>query len=398
MIITLDMIQTLAVAAVVLYAGQFLKKRITLFEKFCIPAPVIGGVLFSMITLGGYVSGIFQFSFDMTLESVCMIGFFTSVGFGASLKPLKEGGKQILIFVGLVVALVILQNVVAIGLSPIVGVNPLLAMCTGSIPMIGGHGSAGAFGPVLKAAGVEGATSVAMAAATFGLVGGSIIGGPLGKRLIEKYKLTKGLEHRKEEIINEADAEVKKGILEGNLAKGAYQLVIAMGIGTIVSYLLGLTGLEFPAYIGSMIAAAVIRNVGDLTHVYEIHEFEISEIGAVFLSFFLSMALMDLKLWELAALATPMIVLLLAQILLMMTFAYFVVFRALSKDYDAAIMVSGACGFGMGATPNAMANMQALTDKYLPSPKAFLIIPVVGSLFVDFINSIAITLFINILS
>lgn len=398
MIITLDMIQTLAVAAVVLYTGQFLKKRIALFEKFCIPAPVIGGVLFSMITLGGYVSGIFQFSFDMTLESVCMIGFFTSVGFGASLKPLKEGGKQILIFVGLVVALVILQNVVAIGLSPIVGVNPLLAMCTGSIPMIGGHGSAGAFGPVLRAAGVEGATSVAMAAATFGLVGGSIIGGPLGKRLIEKYKLTKGLEHRKEEIINEADAEVKKGILEGNLAKGAYQLVIAMGIGTIVSYLLGLTGLEFPAYIGSMIAAAVIRNIGDLTHVYEIHEFEISEIGAVFLSFFLSMALMDLKLWELAALATPMIVLLLAQILLMMTFAYFVVFRALGKDYDAAIMVSGACGFGMGATPNAMANMQALTDKYLPSPKAFLIIPVVGSLFVDFINSIAITLFINILS
>lgn len=398
MIITLDMIQTLAVAAVVLYTGQFLKKRIALFERFCIPAPVIGGVLFSMITLGGYVSGLFQFSFDMTLESVCMIGFFTSVGFGASLKPLKEGGKQILIFVGLVIALVVLQNVVAIGLSPVVGVNPLLAMCTGSIPMIGGHGSAGAFGPVLKAAGVESATSVAMAAATFGLVGGSIIGGPLGKRLIEKHKLTKGLEHRKEAIINEADAEVKKGILEGNLAKGAYQLVIAMGIGTIVSYLLGLTGLEFPAYIGSMIAAAVIRNVGDLTHVYEIHEFEISEIGAVFLSFFLSMALMDLKLWELAALATPMIVLLLAQMLLMMTFAYFIVFRALGKDYDAAIMVSGACGFGMGATPNAMANMQALTDKYLPSPKAFLIIPVVGSLFVDFINSITITLFINILS
>lgn len=398
MIITLDMIQTLAVAAVVLYVGQFLKKRIHLFERFCIPAPVIGGVLFSLITLGGYVSGLFRFSFDMTLESVCMIGFFTSVGYGASLKPLKEGGKQILIFVVLVIGLVILQNLVAISLAPVVGVNPLLAMCTGSIPMIGGHGSAGASGPVLKAAGVESATSVAMAAATFGLVGGSIIGGPLAKRLIEKHKLTKGLESRKEELIQEADEEGKKSILEGNLAKGAYQIVLAMGVGTIVSYLLGLTGLHFPAYIGAMIAAAVIRNVGDLTHVYEVHEFEISEIGAVFLSFFLSMALMNLQLWDLAALAAPMIVLLLAQVVLMMAFSYFVVFRALGKDYDAAIMVSGTCGFGMGATPNAMANMQALTDKYLPSPKAFLIIPVVGSLFVDFINSIAISVFINILS
>lgn len=397
MILTLNMIQTLAVAAVVLYVGTFLKKRVALFERFCIPAPVIGGVLFSLIALGGYASGLFHFSFDMTLKEVCMIGFFTSVGFGASLKPLKEGGKQIVIFVGLVIALVILQNVVAVGLSKVVGVSPLLAMCTGSVPMIGGHGSAGAFGPVLKSLGVESATSVSMAAATFGLVGGSLIGGPLGKRLIEKHHLTRGLDDRVENLDEEAREEAR-GILEGDLAKGAYQLVIAMGIGTFVSYLLGFTGLEFPAYIGAMIAAAIIRNVGDLTHAYRIYDLEIQEIGVVFLSFFLSMALMALNLWELAALAVPMLVLLIAQGVLMAVFAYFIVFRALGRDYDSAIMVSGACGFGMGATPNAMANMQALTAKYLPSPKAFLIVPVVGSLFVDFINSIVITLFINVLS
>lgn len=396
MILSLNMIQTLAAAVVVLYAGMFLKSRIRVFERFCIPAPVIGGVLFSLIALAGYMSGAFQFSFDMTLKDVCMTGFFTSVGFGASLKPLKAGGKQIGIFVGLVVLLVLLQNLVAVVLSPVVGVEPLLGMCTGSIPMIGGHGSAGAFGPVLKAAGVESATSVAMAAATFGLVGGSLIGGPLGKRLIEKYDLSSAVQKRAEEQREEKVQEAKH-ILEGYLAKGVYQLVLAMGVGTFVSWLLSFTGLEFPAYIGAMLAAAVIRNVGDLTGAYTIYELEISEVGSVMLSLFLSMALMALNLWELAALAVPMIVLLLAQAALMAVFAYFVVFRALGKDYDAAIMVSGACGFGMGATPNAMANMQALTDKYLPSPKSFLIVPVVGSLFVDFINSIAITLFINML-
>ncbi len=397
MIITLDMIQTMALSVVVLYVGKFVKKRIGLFERFCIPAPVIGGMLFSLITLAGHIGGWFRFSFDTTLKDVCMLGFFTSVGFGASVKPLKEGGRQIAVFVMIVVIIVVSQNLVAVGLSSALGLSPLLGMCTGSIPMIGGHGTSGVFGPVLKAVGVEGATSVSMASATFGLVMGSAIGGPIGKRLIEKNDLTKGLEDRARIPEEEIEEDVKS-ILQGDMAKGVYQLALAMGIGTIVSYFLDFTGLNFPSYMGAMIAAALMRNIGDFSHAYRTYEFEISEVGEAFLSLFLAMTLMTLNLWELAALAVPMLILLATQTLLMIVIAYFLVFRLLGRDYDAAVMASGICGFGMGATPNAMANMQSLTDRYLPSPKAFLLVPIVGTLFNDFVNSLFITLFINFLS
>ena len=266
--------------------------------------------------------------------------FFTSVGFQANLKVLKSGGKAMIVFLGVVIVLIVSQNFLAVGLANLLGVDPLVGLCTGSIPMVGGHGTAGAFGPVLEDFGIKGATTLCTAAASF-------------------------------------------------------QLIIAMGIGTVLSKLLSLTGMTFPIYIGAMIAAACIRNLGEYGGKFTVYMGEINDIGGICLSLFLGMAMITLKIWQLAELALPLVVLLAGQTLFMILYSFAIVYNVMGRDYDAAVIVSGTCGFGMGATPNAMANMQAVCDKYSPSVKAYLLIPLVGSLFADFINSLVITVFIN---
>lgn len=393
--IQIDMYQTLAVSVLVLILGQFLKKRINFLEKFCIPAPVIGGLLFAVLTCVCYSLGIAEFTFDDTLREVCMVFFFTSVGFQANLKVLKSGGKSLFIFLGLVVVLIVSQNFLALGVSKLLHLDPLVGLCTGSIPMVGGHGTAGAFGPVLEDFDVKGATTICTAAATFGLIAGSLIGGPIGKRLIDRKKLPDTAVAEDDSILVEDE---KKHERHTNMyAAAVFQLIIAVGIGTIISELLTKTGLTFPIYIGAMIAAAVIRNIGEYSGKFDIYMGEINNLGGICLSLFLGMAMITLKLWQLAELALPLIILLSAQLILMMLFTYFVVFNVMGRDYDAAVLSAGTCGFGMGATPNAMANMQAICDRYVPSVKAYLIIPLIGSLFADFLNSLVITFFINIL-
>lgn len=393
--IQIDMYQTLAVSVLVLILGQFLKKRINFLEKFCIPAPVIGGLLFAVLTCVCYSLGIAEFTFDDTLREVCMVFFFTSVGFQANLKVLKSGGKSLFIFLGLVVVLIVFQNFLALGVSKLLHLDPLVGLCTGSIPMVGGHGTAGAFGPVLEDFDVKGATTICTAAATFGLIAGSLIGGPIGKRLIDRKKLLDTAVAEDDSILVEDE---KKHERHTNMyAAAVFQLIIAVGIGTIISELLTKTGLTFPIYIGAMIAAAVIRNIGEYSGKFDIYMGEINNLGGICLSLFLGMAMITLKLWQLAELALPLIILLSAQLILMMLFTYFVVFNVMGRDYDAAVLAAGTCGFGMGATPNAMANMQAICDRYVPSVKAYLIIPLIGSLFADFLNSLVITFFINIL-
>ena len=393
--IQIDMYQTLAVSVLVLILGQFLKKRINFLEKFCIPAPVIGGLLFAVLTCVCYSLGIAEFTFDDTLREVCMVFFFTSVGFQANLKVLKSGGKSLFIFLGLVVVLIVSQNFLALGVSKLLHLDPLVGLCTGSIPMVGGHGTAGAFGPVLEDFDVMGATTICTAAATFGLIAGSLIGGPIGKRLIDRKKLLDTAVAEDDSILVEDE---KKHERHTNMyAAAVFQLIIAVGIGTIISELLTKTGLTFPIYIGAMIAAAVIRNIGEYSGKFDIYMGEINNLGGICLSLFLGMAMITLKLWQLAELALPLIILLSAQLILMMLFTYFVVFNVMGRDYDAAVLAAGTCGFGMGATPNAMANMQAICDRYVPSVKAYLIIPLIGSLFADFLNSLVITFFINIL-
>lgn len=393
--IQLDMYQTLAAAVLVLLLGNYLKKKIYFLQKFCIPAPVIGGLIFAIMTCICYVTGIAEFSFDDTLREVCMVFFFTSVGFQANLKVLKSGGKSLIVFLGLVIALIILQNLTAVGLAKLLNLNPLIGMCTGSIPMVGGHGTAGAFGPVLEDLNIKGATTICTAAATFGLIFGSLIGGPLGKRLIEKHSLLNTAANEDDSLLVEDE---KKHERHTNMyANAVFQLILAIGVGTIFTMLLTKTGLTFPIYIGAMLAAALMRNICEYTGIATIHMGEINDLGGISLSLFLGMAMITLRLWELASLALPLVILLAAQVLLIIIFTYVIEFNIMGRDYDAAILVSGTCGFGTGATPNAMANMQAVCDQYVPSIKAYLLIPLVGSLFADFLNSLVITFFINLL-
>ena len=393
--IQLDMYQTLAAAVLVLLLGNYLKKKIYFLQKFCIPAPVIGGLIFAIMTCICYVTGIAEFSFDDTLREVCMVFFFTSVGFQANLKVLKSGGKSLIVFLGLVITLIILQNLTAVGLAKLLNLNPLIGMCTGSIPMVGGHGTAGAFGPVLEDLNIKGATTICTAAATFGLIFGSLIGGPLGKRLIEKHNLLDTVANEDDSLLVEDE---KKHERHTNMyADAVFQLILAIGVGTIFTMLLTKTGLTFPIYIGAMLAAALMRNICEYTGIATIHMGEINDLGGISLSLFLGMAMITLRLWELASLALPLVILLAAQVLLIIIFTYIIEFNIMGRDYDAAILVSGTCGFGTGATPNAMANMQAVCDQYVPSIKAYLLIPLVGSLFADFLNSLVITFFINLL-
>ena len=393
MTFSFNMYQTLALAVVVLFAGAFLRRRIRVLEVFCIPTPVVGGLLFAILVCVLHAAGAAEFVFDDTLREVCMVLFFTSVGFQANLKVLRRGGVAMVLFLGLVLGLILCQNFLALGLSALLHVDPLVGLCTGSIPLVGGHGTAGAFGPLLEKMGLDGATTICTAAATFGLVAGNLLGGPLGRRLIEKRGLLSTAQPEDDTLLEEE--EVKHTRRVTMYAPAVYQLVLAMGLGTVISTLLTATGMTFPIYIGAMLVAAALRNIGEYTGVFTIHMGEINDLGGISLSLFLGMAMISLKLWQLADLALPLIVLLSAQVLFMALYAYFVVFRVMGRDYDAAVLTAGTCGFGMGATPNAMANMQALCDRYVPSVKAYLLVPLVGSLFADFLNSLTVTFFLN---
>ena len=376
-------------------AGRFLVRNLDLLRRYCIPEPVAGGVVFALAHLALRQAGILEISFDSTLQTFFMVVFFCSVGFTACFRLLKKGGLQVLLFLGIAVMMCVLQNGLGAFIASAFGLDPRLGLATGSIPMVGGHGTAASFGPLLEKAGVSGASAVAIASATFGLVAGCVIGGPTAVSRIRQKKL-----HSFETATGSNEVVVDKNEVTGAIdsdrfLNAALCLALAIGAGTVVSAWLNKV-FTFPIYIGAMLVAAFIRNTTDMAG-KEIPMEEISTIGSFSLSLFLGLAMMGLKLWELADLAVPMVVMLVAQTVLMMVYAYFVVFNLLGKNYDAAVMTSGFCGFGMGATPNAMANMQAITQKYGPAPTAYFVVPLVGSLFIDFMNTIVITSFLNLL-
>lgn len=393
--IQLDMYQAAAVAALVLLLGRFLVRNLDLLRRYCIPEPVAGGVVFALAHLALRQAGILEISFDSTLQTFFMVVFFCSVCFTACFRLLKKGGLQVLLFLGIAVMMCVLQNGLGAFIASAFGLDPRLGLATGSIPMVGGHGTAASFGPLLEKAGVSGASAVAIASATFGLVAGCVIGGPTAVSRIRQKNL-----HSFETATGSNEVVVDKNEVTGAIDSGRFLnaalcLALAIGAGTVVSAWLNKV-FTFPIYIGAMLVAAFIRNTTDMAG-KEIPMEEISTIGSFSLSLFLGLAMMGLKLWELADLAVPMVVMLVAQTVLMMVYAYFVVFNLLGKNYDAAVMTSGFCGFGMGATPNAMANMQAITQKYGPAPTAYFVVPLVGSLFIDFMNTIIITSFLNLL-
>lgn len=377
-----NMIQFAALSVIILYLGQYIKKRVKFLDKYCIPAPVIGGIIFAILTLILKSNQILEISFDTTLQDFFMIVFFTTVGYTASLKTLKSSGKDAILFLIIAIILVFCQDIVGVFLAKVFHLNPLIGLSTGSVPMTGGHGTAGSIAPYFEELGASGATTVAMAAATFGLVAGSALGGPLASRLIRKYDL---------KIDSPSDSSALEEnnippVTANSLLSAVCCILLAMGLGSILSMALKETGLNFPPYIGAMLAAAILRNVIDGTQILNLKLYEIDIFGNVSLSLFLSMALMGLKLWELAALAKPLIVMLVAQTVLMASFAYFITFNVMGRDYDAAVMAAGHCGFGMGATANAIANMEVVSNKHGFSYKAFFILPLIGSLFIDFIN------------
>ena len=392
-----------------LFLGILFTRAIPLLKRFCIPAPVSGGLVVSLLTLA--LHGLFglDFQFDGTIKDIAMMLFFTSVGFQSDLRAIKEGGRPLLIMVLLVAVLIVLQNGLAVGIAKGMGLDPLLGMAAGSIPMCGGHGTAGGFSPVLEQMGLQGASSITMAAATFGLVAGSLIGGPLGEWLIRKRRLaTVSGERDVIKGIEGNEAAEEKRIEHPGTEEQAYrrsllaacQMLLTMALGMGLSKLLSLTGITFPTYFGALIVAALIRNLSaprEKQGKSRIALDRIVSIGNICLSVFLGTAMATLKLWELSGLVLPLVVILLAQALLIFLYAGFFAFPALGKDYDAAVLVSGLCGFGLGATPNAMANMSAVCYKYHYAVKPFLIVPIIGAMFVDIINTGVITLFLNLL-
>jgi len=420
-IFKLDMIQTLALAAVVLFAGYGIRRRVPVLDRYNIPAPVVGGFLFAAVALVLRLAGVVAFEFDTTLQPPLMIAFFTTIGLGASLGLLRIGGPQVLLFWVLASVLAVFQDAVGVGLARLLGVHPFLGLIAGSITMTGGHGTGAAFGKLMEDQyAFPGAVTLAMAAATFGLVSGGLLGGPIATRLVRRRSLAPrpaaqaapapAAVAEYQPLDQEIDTE------PAGAAPTAYTLLkiititlVAMWAGAALgSWIQGTTGITLPAYIGAMIVAAVLRNaddgVGALTKgrggrkagLFGIEQRVVDDVGTVALSLFLSMALMSLKLWELLDLAIPMLVILTAQVTMMGLYATFVTFWLMGRDYDAAVMAGGHCGFGLGATPNAVANMEAITERFGAAPRAFLVLPLVGAFFIDFTNAIIITTFLNL--
>ena len=395
---TFDMYLTLGLAIVLYLLGSGIKAKVGILQKYYIPAPVIGGTLFSIVMLIGHNMGLFSFTFDGNLKNFFMVVFFTTIGFLASVSALKKGGIGVILFLIAAVILVIIQDGVGVALAKVFGLNPGIGLA-GSIPLTGGHGTSGAFGPYLEERGVSGATVVAIASATYGLVAGCVIGGPIAKRLKDKHNLVckegDAQKAGQEQAEKEETLAQKASMSEKSFFKAAAMIGIAMGVGGLITPLIKKAGLSLPAYLIPMLIAAIMRNVVDKTESKTPID-EIGIIGSVCLSFFLAIALMSMKLWELADLAIPLVVILLVQTVVMGLFAYFVTFNIMGRDYDAAVISTGHCGFGMGATPNAIANMEAFTSVNGFSTKAFLAVPLVGSLFIDFINAIVIQTFTSI--
>lgn len=403
-IVTLDMYASAGVGVLALVLGMFFTRRIPFLKRFCIPAPVSGGLFVSVVTWLLYSFGGVQFHFDDTVKNLCMMLFFTSVGFQSDMKVLRRGGKPLLVMIGLVAVLIVVQNLISVGIALGLRLDPVFGMAAGSIPMSGGHGTAGGFAPLLEEMGLAGAPAIAMAAATFGLVAGSLLGGPLGETLIRRNRLSSPSDA--DDIRTEAETTESRSTGSGTEEKAfieylraACVMLIAMALGAGLSRLLAGTGVTFPTYFGSLLSACAMRNLFGLSPRWEkeLSVGEVVSIGNICLQVFLGMAMATLRLWELASLALPLALILFAQVAFMALYGSFVAFPLLGRNYDAAVLVSGLCGFGLGATPNAMANMSAVCYKYRYAPTPFIIIPIIGAMFADLINTGVVTLFLNLI-
>ena len=407
--LNLDLIQTVAFAGVVLFIGYALCRWIRPLSRYNIPAPVVGGLLVALAILIVRHYGLTPFKFDTTLRDPLMIAFFTTIGFAASLKLLKVGGPQVLLFFIIATIVAVFQNVLGALIALPFGLKPLFGVLAGSVTLTGGPATGLAFAPLFEKAGVQGAATIAVAAAMFGIICGGLIGGPLGTFLIHRHKLRRPKSHPGEgpapsadEIIEAKVPEPKEEAPVGEdesayvLLKNLVVLLVAMWIGSWLSKGFQALHITLPAYIGAMFVAAIIRNFDDFTHWIGLSQRTMDDLGHISLSIFLVLALMTLKLWELAGLVLPLFVVLVGQVLLIALLCVGPVYKLMGRDYESAVMSGGFCGFMLGTTANAMANMKVLVDKYGRAPRAFLVVPMVGAFFIDFTNALLITVFLNI--
>lgn len=381
-----DSIMTVAMAAVLLLIGFFIKSKVKFLDKYCIPAPVVGGFLFMFITFIGHITGTFSFSFDSMYQAPFMLAFFTTVGLGASISLLKKGGV-LLFFYWLIAGVVsAFQNIIGVGVGKLVGLDAPFALLSSAISMCGGHGAAAAYGSTFADMGYSAAPLVGAAAATFGLISAVMVGGPVGRRLIVKYNLKSDESEIIDSEINNINAASATKLDGMDVIKNVTSLLVCMALGTMVSGWIGkLIGMSFPTYVGAMFVAVIVRNLNEKFHFYNFDFALVDGIGDVMLSLYLSIALMTLKLWELSGLIGGVLVVLICQVVFMILVSYFVVFRLLGKNYDAAVMCAGLCGHGLGATPSAIVNMTAVNERYGMSRRAMMIVPIVGAFLVDII-------------
>ncbi|MED4886079.1 sodium/glutamate symporter [Lysinibacillus sp. FSL R7-0073] len=378
--IEINQITTVFLAVALFALGGFLINKIGFLKRFCIPAPVVGGLLFAALATILKTTGTLEISLDTSLQSLFMITFFTTIGLGASFKLVKLGGKLLIIYWLACGFLALMQNVIGVSLASLMGIHPLIGMMAGAVSMEGGHGAAAAFGQTLEDLGISSAMTIGAAAATCGLVAGGLIGGPIVKYLVGKYNLTPD-EQEAEEIEYENKHEQ---ITSDSFFTQVLLITFCMAVGTYVGTLFSeATGFVLPGYVGAMFVAVLVRNIMDKFKPEAINMKSISLIGDVTLGVFLSMALMSVKLWEIADLALPLFIIVFAQVFFIVIFSTFVLFKLLGKNYDAAVMVAGFAGHGLGATPNAMANMSAVVQRFGPSKKAFLVVPIVGAFLID---------------
>lgn len=398
MTFTFDVIQTAGIAVLVYMLGLFIKNRIPFLRTYFIPAPVIGGLLCSLLIFLGAQTGWFAVEFDMVLQDFFMNVFFTVIGFTCSFAVIRKSGKLGAILAVIAVLFLVMQNIVGAALASLFGIHPLLGVAMGSISMSGGVGSGAAFGPTLEAAGADGATAIGIAAATFGLMLGSLVGGPVAKRLINRHQLAGSAEGPGPDgEAPDAENDEPRTLSEKRIFMAIVLVLIAAFAGSYISWLLSLTGVNFPYYVGCLFGGLIIRNIADARGItLDLPEIDI--VGNCALNLFLSLALMSLSISTLVSLALPMIVILLAQAGVMALWATFITFRAMGKDYDAAVMAAGHCGVGLGQTPNAIANMAAIIEEHGRAPTAWVVLPVITVVFINIANPLVITAFINLLS
>ncbi|MGD9902967.1 MAG: sodium/glutamate symporter [Vicinamibacterales bacterium] len=405
--LALDLVQTVAFAGSLLFLGYGLKRLIPVLGRVNIPAPVAGGLPAAGVLAVLYAWNIRPLEFDTTLQVPLQNTFFASIGFAASLTLLRRGGPLVLLFFVSALVVAALQNLVGVAVAWGLGQHPLMGVLAGSVTLTGGPATGLAFAPLFEQAGVPGAATLAVAAAMVGIVAGGVMGGPIGTYLIEGRQLLGGtpagptggtLGNLAEAQLPSADVAAPAGEDAESyvLMKHLVILLVTVGLGIVVSGWLTRTGLTLPAYIGAMLVAAAVRNLDDATGWFRLSQPTIDDVGNIALSLFLVMALMTLRLWELAGLVIPLLVILAVQVAVIGAISAWVVPRLMGRDYDAAVMAGGFCGFMLGTSANAMANMGALVERYGPAPKAYLVVPLVGAFFIDFANALLITFFLNL--